>query len=232
MTWRDLRPLLERPFRHYANFSGRAGRAEFWLFILTFVILTNLASIIGYGGMRLAGYQSHHHQETYHHLHPPSEDTDTNGAGLSHMDHHGSDNPVIFKFHRHSAGEGYHLHGSIDAPYYLDRYYRHGDGDGERHTHGHLQSDEDGARYHFTFDHDERTSAEDGAEAVEGFVMLAMVIPLLAVGARRLHDTNKSGWWQLFVLIPLAGWIVLLIFFLLPGEPDSNRFGPQDTGGA
>ena len=49
--------------------------------------------------------------------------------------------------------------------------------------------------------------------------MLALVIPLIAVGASRFHDTNKSGWWQLFALIPLAGWLVLVIFFLLPGEP-------------
>ena len=84
-------------------------------------------------------------------------------------------------------------------------------------------------RRHFTWQHEDRTSAEDGAEALQGLVTLALVIPLIAVGARRLHDTNKSGWWQLFALIPLAGWIVLAIFFLLPGEPDSNRFGQPEV---
>ena len=59
--------------------------------------------------------------------------------------------------------------------------------------------------------------------------MLALVIPLFAVGARRLHDTNKSGWWQLFALIPLAGWIALAIFLLLASEQDSNRFGPPEV---
>ena len=59
--------------------------------------------------------------------------------------------------------------------------------------------------------------------------MLALVIPLIAVGARRLHDTNKSGWWQLFALIPLSGWLVLAIFVLLSGEPDSNRFGQSEV---
>ena len=78
MTLRDLRSLLERPFRNYANFSERAGRAEFWLFILTFVILTNLASVIGYGGKKLAGYQSHQHEyETLNHFHSPKDDTET-----------------------------------------------------------------------------------------------------------------------------------------------------------
>ena len=43
------------------------------------------------------------------------------------------------------------------------------------------------------------------------------------------QDENKSGWWQLFALIPLAGWLVLTIFFLLPGEPDSNRFGQPEV---
>ena len=58
MTLPDLQPLLESPFRNYANFSGRAGRAEFWLFLLSLFVATNLAWIIGYGGMMLAGYQS------------------------------------------------------------------------------------------------------------------------------------------------------------------------------
>ena len=59
--------------------------------------------------------------------------------------------------------------------------------------------------------------------------MLALVIPLIAVGARRFNDTNKSSWWQQFALIPLAGNLVLAIFFLLPGEPDSNRFGQPEA---
>ena len=84
-------------------------------------------------------------------------------------------------------------------------------------------------RRRFTWQHEDRTSAEDGAEALQGLVMLALVIPLIAAGARRLHDTNKSGWWQLFALIPLAGWLVLAIFFLLPGEPDSNHFGQPEV---
>ena len=228
MTLRDLRSLLESPFRNYANFSGRAGRAEFWLFILAFVILTNIASIIGYGGMRLAGYQSHDHQyETYHHIHSPEDETGTNGPGLSHMEHEGHDSPVIFKFHRHSLKEGYHLHGSVDANQFLDEHHRRGNGRSRAKT-GATEGTP-GMRRDFTFEHDDRTSAEDGAEALQGLVMLALAIPLLAVGARRLHDTNKSGWWQLFSLIPLAGWIVLAIFFLLPSEPHSNRFGPPEV---
>ena len=55
---------------------------------------------------------------------------------------------------------------------------------------------------------------------------LATLIPSLAVGARRLHDTRRSGWWQLIGLIPLVGWIVLLVFFVM-GSDEDNKYGPQ-----
>ncbi len=54
---------------------------------------------------------------------------------------------------------------------------------------------------------------------------LALLIPSLALGARRLHDIDKSGWWQLIVLVPLVGIIVLIVFFCLKGTDGSNRFG-------
>jgi uncharacterized membrane protein YhaH (DUF805 family) len=55
---------------------------------------------------------------------------------------------------------------------------------------------------------------------------LAELIPALAVAVRRLHDTNKSGWWLLIGLIPIVGGIVLLVFFLLDGTQGPNQFGP------
>lgn len=56
---------------------------------------------------------------------------------------------------------------------------------------------------------------------------LAILVPSLAVGFRRLHDTNRSAWWILIGIIPIIGWIVLLVFNLLPGTPGLNRFGPD-----
>jgi uncharacterized membrane protein YhaH (DUF805 family) len=47
-------------------------------------------------------------------------------------------------------------------------------------------------------------------------VSLGMLLPQLAVGARRLHDTGKSGWWQLFLLVPVAGLIVLIVLWAQP----------------
>lgn len=60
---------------------------------------------------------------------------------------------------------------------------------------------------------------------------LAIIVPSLAVGARRLHDTDRSGWWLLIGLIPLIGGIVLLVFFVLEGTRGDNRFGPDPLAG-
>ncbi len=54
---------------------------------------------------------------------------------------------------------------------------------------------------------------------------LATLLPSLGVSVRRLHDTNRSGWWMLILLVPLVGLIVLLVFFIMAGTPDENRHG-------
>lgn len=56
---------------------------------------------------------------------------------------------------------------------------------------------------------------------------LAVLVPSLAVTVRRLHDTNRSGWWILIGLVPLVGWIVLLIFMLIDSDPQANEYGPN-----
>lgn len=56
---------------------------------------------------------------------------------------------------------------------------------------------------------------------------LAVLIPGLAVSVRRLHDTDRSGWWLLVSLVPLLGVIVLLVFMVRDGQPGPNRFGPS-----
>lgn len=66
---------------------------------------------------------------------------------------------------------------------------------------------------------------EEGALLFTALVIIAHIIPYLAIGARRLHDTDKSGWWQLMSVVPL-GQIILLVFFCLESKPDGNRFGP------
>jgi uncharacterized membrane protein YhaH (DUF805 family) len=51
---------------------------------------------------------------------------------------------------------------------------------------------------------------------------LGTLIPYIAVGTRRLHDTDRSGWWQLIAIVPFIGWIVLLVFFAQEGTPNSR----------
>ena len=58
-----------------------------------------------------------------------------------------------------------------------------------------------------------------------GIYSLAVLLPGLAVAVRRLHDTNRSGWWLLIALIPLVGAIVLLVFMLEESQPGQNRYG-------
>ena len=56
--------------------------------------------------------------------------------------------------------------------------------------------------------------------------LLGSLVPSLAVGFRRLHDTDRSAWWLLIAFIPLIGGVALLVFYCLPGTPGPNRFGP------
>jgi uncharacterized membrane protein YhaH (DUF805 family) len=52
---------------------------------------------------------------------------------------------------------------------------------------------------------------------------LATFLPSIAVTARRLHDTDRSGWLQLLWFIPIIGWILIIIWCVEPGKP--NRYG-------
>ncbi|MDQ7988484.1 MAG: DUF805 domain-containing protein [Candidatus Dactylopiibacterium sp.] len=62
---------------------------------------------------------------------------------------------------------------------------------------------------------------------LSGLYCLAVMLPGLAVGARRLHDTDRSAWWLLIGLVPGVGLLVLLVFFALDGTEGRNRFGPD-----
>lgn len=62
---------------------------------------------------------------------------------------------------------------------------------------------------------------------LSGIYTVAVLIPSIAVSVRRLHDTNRSGWWLLIALVPFIGPLVVLIFMVLDGTPGDNRFGPD-----
>jgi uncharacterized membrane protein YhaH (DUF805 family) len=62
--------------------------------------------------------------------------------------------------------------------------------------------------------------------------VLALFLPTLAAGVRRLHDTDRSGWMMLIVLIPLVGPIILIVFLCQRGTEGANRFGEDDMAAA
>ena len=81
------------------------------------------------------------------------------------------------------------------------------------------------------------TRSEPNGAAVAAVVVLGVVVFLLALGlflvqlaltVRRLHDTDREGWWYLISFVPFGGF-VLLYFLILPGTPGPNRYGPVPT---
>jgi uncharacterized membrane protein YhaH (DUF805 family) len=62
---------------------------------------------------------------------------------------------------------------------------------------------------------------------VIAIVGVGLLVPSLAVTARRLHDTGRSGWWQLISLVPYVGGFVVLVFCILEGNRGPNRYGPD-----
>jgi uncharacterized membrane protein YhaH (DUF805 family) len=70
-----------------------------------------------------------------------------------------------------------------------------------------------------------------GIQVVTSLFGLATLLPNLAVAIRRLHDLDRTGWWIFIGLIPLVGWIILLIWYCTKGTDGPNRFGPDPLGG-
>lgn len=73
--------------------------------------------------------------------------------------------------------------------------------------------------------------AKGGIGLLSGIFTLALLLPSLAVTVRRLHDTNRSGWWFLIAIIPILGAIALLVFTIQDGTMGSNDYGlnPKET---
>lgn len=65
-----------------------------------------------------------------------------------------------------------------------------------------------------------------GTGLLSGIFSLVTILPSLAVGVRRLHDTNRSGWWILIALVPVIGGLILIYFYIQDSDPNDNEFGP------
>jgi uncharacterized membrane protein YhaH (DUF805 family) len=66
---------------------------------------------------------------------------------------------------------------------------------------------------------------------INTLVGLALILPGLAVTIRRLHDLDRRGWWIFLPLIPLIGFIWLIVWLCMRGTIGPNRFGPDALGG-
>lgn len=63
-----------------------------------------------------------------------------------------------------------------------------------------------------------------GLELISALIGLALLVPSISIATRRLHDTGRTGWWQLIALIPVIGIIVLIVFLAQDGH-ETNDYG-------
>jgi uncharacterized membrane protein YhaH (DUF805 family) len=66
---------------------------------------------------------------------------------------------------------------------------------------------------------------------ITALVALGLLVPTLAVSIRRLHDSDRSGWWLLLGLVPIVGEIIVLVLMVLEGTRGANRFGADPKAG-
>ena len=74
--------------------------------------------------------------------------------------------------------------------------------------------------------------AQTSMPVFSGLFLLASFLPNISVIVRRLHDTDRSGWWYWIVLVPVIGIILLIVWLATRGTPGENRFGPDPLGGS
>lgn len=67
----------------------------------------------------------------------------------------------------------------------------------------------------------------DGEGILTTIYGILVFLPWWAVQFRRLHDTDRSAWWVLLFLIPVIGWLIIIVFNCQAGTPGENRFGPD-----
>ena len=75
------------------------------------------------------------------------------------------------------------------------------------------------------------TRSSHGFGLLGSLYSLAVLLPSVGVTIRRLHDTDRTGWWMLIAFVPFLGGIVLLVFMVLDSQPGDNQYGPSVKGG-
>lgn len=71
------------------------------------------------------------------------------------------------------------------------------------------------------------TPAGPTLNALNILITAGLIIPSVAITARRLHDTGRSGWTQLLLLLPIVGLLILMIFLIQDGQHSHNTYGPN-----
>ena len=66
-------------------------------------------------------------------------------------------------------------------------------------------------------------------EILPNLVSLVFIVPALAAGCRRLHDIGKSGWWQLLSIVPIIGWILLIVWMATDTKPEGDKYNLIET---
>lgn len=74
--------------------------------------------------------------------------------------------------------------------------------------------------------------AQTNTPILSGLFGLAILLPYISVMVRRLHDTDRSGWWYWIILVPLIGFILLIVWWASKGTNGDNRFGHDPLGGS
>ncbi|MEX3011193.1 DUF805 domain-containing protein [Hoeflea sp. TYP-13] len=67
--------------------------------------------------------------------------------------------------------------------------------------------------------------SSDAADPLGWISALVLLVPSIAVSARRLHDIGRSGWWLLLMFLPIIGWLILLYWHIQPTAPGQNEYG-------
>ncbi|PXW39092.1 uncharacterized membrane protein YhaH (DUF805 family) [Klebsiella oxytoca] len=67
---------------------------------------------------------------------------------------------------------------------------------------------------------------QDVMPVIYATITLVLLCPSYSVLVRRLHDTGRSGWWGILILLPVIGWLVLFVFMVRKSQECENRFGP------
>lgn len=74
-------------------------------------------------------------------------------------------------------------------------------------------------------------ASHTGFQPLSGLWGLATICPSISISVRRLHDLDRSGWWWWLWLVPLVGWIILLIWYVTKGTDGQNQYGHDPLGG-